>query len=90
MQTLAQEDIKKAFETQAGEVFSARLDRFEWLSDDPREPTGEFLPNVFHAALYLKRATPEDVDAAADLACAVEEQFNNEYTILSHTLSVTA
>ncbi len=90
MQTITQEDARKAFETRAGELFRTRLDRIEWLPDDPHEPTGEVLPNVFHAALHVREATPEDVDAAADLACAVEEQFDDVYTILSHTLPAAA
>lgn len=88
MQTLAAKDVKEAFETGVTERFGVRLQRLEWRDDDPYEASGERLRHVLHAALHLKRATPDDIDAAADLACAVEEQFDDTYTILSHTLPV--
>lgn len=90
MQTLTQEDAKKVFEKQVDMLFHARLARFEWLPDDPHEPMGEPLPNILHAALHLRQAVPGDIDAAADLACSIEKQFDEEYTIISHTLPVAA
>ncbi len=63
MQTLTGEDVKKAFEADASKRFSTRLERLEWLADDPYEATGERLPHVFHVALHLRKATPGDIDA---------------------------
>ena len=89
METIASKTrrrLQRTFEKRARAQFGERLQKLEWLDDDPYEPSGERVAGLLHAALHIKRAKPQDSSLSTSIAYQVMADFNDTYIIMTHTL----